>query len=532
MRTLLRDFRDFFVSLKLTVVLLLLGIVLVFWATLSQADLGVWGVQQKFFHSLFVLQRFGSSDIPVPVFPGGYLIGGFLLVNLVAAHVYRFRFTWKKTGILLAHAGLILLLVGELLSGLLQQDFYMRLPEGETKNYSESHRLVELALTDTSDPKTDEVVVIPDSVLATGEPVQFPKLPFRVVVTSYFPNAAVRPRTAQDPALATHGFGLNFAPIPLPISYSDDQPNVPAATVELIGPSGSLGSWLVTTGIREEGRLQELPPQHFTGPEGHPWKIALRPMRKYHPFSISLLKFSHDVYPGTDIPKNFSSRIRLQTSDGREDREVLIYMNNPLRYGGLTFYQSGYEGEHTTILQVVRNPSWLMPYIACLMIAIGLIVQFGIHLVGFVTKRRPAGSDRPAATAPDPTASAPLAPEPAWTTWVTVVAAVLAVAGIAMSVLPPKNPTAFDTVTFGRLPVLANGRIKPLDTVARSTLLQLQHHATVVQPGQDRRLTPAEWLLDAMFRPEVADTYQVFRIVNSEVLSLFDLKPTDGRDGK
>ena len=58
-----------FASLKLTVVLLVLGMVLVFWATLGQADLGVWGVQHKFFHSLFVLQKFGNSDVPVPVFP-------------------------------------------------------------------------------------------------------------------------------------------------------------------------------------------------------------------------------------------------------------------------------------------------------------------------------------------------------------------------------------------------------------------------------------------------------------------------------
>ena len=52
------------------------------------------------------------------------------------------------------------------------------------------------------------------------------------------------------------------------------------------------------------------------------------------PFSLQLLKFHHDIYPGTDIPKNFSSRVRLQSLDTGENREVLIYMNNPLRYAG------------------------------------------------------------------------------------------------------------------------------------------------------------------------------------------------------
>jgi hypothetical protein len=385
MNTVVRDLRNFFVSLKLTVTLLAFGMLLVFAATLSQVDLGIWAVQQKFFHSFLAVWHVGPLFIPLP---GGYLVGGLLLINLISAHVYRFKFAWRKTGILLTHVGLILLLIGELLSGLWQQEFNMRITEGETKNYAESNRLNELAIIDVTNPKTDDVVTIPEDFLGRGEEVSYPKLPFRVVTKAYYPNAAVRPRQADDPAIATHGFGLNFAPMPLPFSYSDDSPNLPAAAIELIGPKGPFGSWLVTTGIRQEGRIQPLPPQHFTDPSGRSWKIALRARRVYEPFSLTLSKFSHDVYPGTDIPKNFSSRLRLRTADGTEDRDVLIYMNNPLRYAGLTFYQSGYEGEHTTILQVVRNPSWRLPYISCAMIALGLVIQFGIHLVGFIGKRR------------------------------------------------------------------------------------------------------------------------------------------------
>jgi ABC-type transport system involved in cytochrome c biogenesis permease subunit len=552
MNSLLREFRDFFVSLKLTVVLLALSITLVFWATLGQADLGVWGVQQKFFHSLFVLEHFRGSDIPIPVFPGGYFIGGLLLINLLAAHIYRFRLAWKKTGIILAHTGLILLLVGELLSGLLQQDYNMRLAEGETKNYSESPRFVELALTDTTDPKFDDVVVIPEAVLARGAPIQHPKLPFRVVVNEYFPNARVRPRDATDQQIATHGFGLNFAPIPIPFSYDEAQPNLPAAVIELVGPGGSLGSWLVTTALLQEGRLMPLAPQHFSDANGHSWKISLRPKRAYHPFSVSLLKFSHDVYSGTDIPKNFSSRVRLQAPATGDDREVLIYMNNPLRYGGLTFYQSGYEGEHTTILQVVRNPSWLMPYIACLMIVGGLVVQFGIHLGGFIQRQRQPGRASRSTNAGGSGDSASTS-EPAWLRWASVATIAVGFASLGASLSTPKNPATFNVVDFGKLPVLANGRIKPLDTVARTSLLQLQHHDSVPTPDHRaptmsewwhratggaplpraaRRLTATEWLLDVSFRPEVADTYQIFRIVTPDVLTLFDLTPADGRNGK
>ncbi len=374
-----RQFRDFFVSLKLTVVLLAFGMVLVFAATLDQVNLGVWAVQEKYFRSFFVMMKAG--EIPIPVFPGGYFIGGLLLINLTAAHVYRFKFEWRKAGIQLTHAGLILLLVGELLSGLWQEDFSMRIDEGETKNYAESYRQNELAITDISDPKFDEVVAIPESFLARGDEIQNAKLPFRVVVKAYYPNAALIQRSADSPPnLATAGFGRNVAAMPQPLTYKQDERNTPAAFIELVGPSGSLGTWLVST--------QAPFPQQFDA-AGKTWKIALRPERAYKPFSLTLKKFNHDVYAGTDIPKNFSSQLHLATPDGRDDRDVLIYMNNPLRYAGLTFYQASFDNnDHTTILQVVRNPSWQLPYIACIVMTLGLVWQFGIHLVGFIGKRR------------------------------------------------------------------------------------------------------------------------------------------------
>jgi hypothetical protein len=108
---------------------------------------------------------------------------------------------------------------------------------------------------------------------------------------------------------------------------------------------------------------------------------------------------------------------------------------------------------------------------------------------------------------------------------------VLAVAFIGNSLRAPRNPAAPDIQGFGRLPVLVNGRIKPLDTVARSSLLQLQGRQTVTTPDK-RRLQPIEWLLDVAFRPELADSYQHFEIVHPDVLAIFDLKMQDGQGEK
>jgi hypothetical protein len=377
----IKQFRDLFVSLRLTVFLLALSIVLIFWATLGQVDLGVWGVQQKFFHAFVVFVKVGS--LQVPVFPGGYTIGGLLLINLLSAHIYRFRMGWKKSGIWIAHAGLILLLVGELVSGIVQKEFHMRLDEGETRNYSESGRLNELAVIDATDPGFDEVVAIPESLLAHGTVVQNAKLPFRVVPRAYFPNAEVQMRAqapGAPPSLATVGMGTMVAVTPLDLTYKEDERNAPACYVELVGPDGSLGTYLVSVLLGN--------PQKFDF-AGRTWKLVMRPVRNYQPYSITLEKFSHDIYPGTDIPKNFSSKVRITPPEGGAGREVLIYMNNPLRYAGLTYYQQGFEGEHTTILEVVRNPSWLVPYISCGAITLGLLIQFLMHLVGFVRRRRP-----------------------------------------------------------------------------------------------------------------------------------------------
>lgn len=377
------SFVKFFTSLRVTVALLALSIVLIFVATLDQVNLGIWAVLEKYFRTFFVFWE--VKGIPVPVFPGGYFLGGLLLINLVASHVYHFKFTLKKSGIFLTHAGLIVLLVGELLTGLWQEEYQLRLEEGQTRNYSESFRKNELVVIDATDPEWDQVVAIPEERVRDRRPIQHERLPFRVVTRAYYPNAVVQTREQlgenASPPPATRDVGSRLALIPLPLTYKENERNLPAAVVELIGPNNvSLGTWLVSNMLK---------PQEFSY-DGKTWQLAMRLERRYKPYSLTLLEVRHDVYPGTEIPKNFSSRVRLQSEDGHENREALIYMNNPLRHGGMTFYQYQMDAaNHYTVLQVVKNPSWVLPYIACIMMGLGLIIQFGIHLIRFITKRAP-----------------------------------------------------------------------------------------------------------------------------------------------
>ncbi len=102
---------------------------------------------------------------------------------------------------------------------------------------------------------------------------------------------------------------------------------------------------------------------------------------------------------------------------------------------------------------------------------------------------------------------------------------------LASTLRPEKNPTDFDLAGFGRVPVLVNGRIKPLDTVARTSLLTLQGRQRVSTPEISKPFvaSPIEWLADVFFHPAEADTYPTIRIDSPEVLNLLELEEKDTR---
>jgi cytochrome c biogenesis protein ResB len=122
--------------------------------------------------------------------------------------------------------------------------------------------------------------------------------------------------------------------------------------------------------------------------DGRAYDLVLRFARTYKPYRVKLIEFRHDTYVGTDKPKNFSSLIHLTDESKGVDRTVKIWMNNPLRYAGETFYQSSFEpGKNLTILQVVRNDGWMIPYVACTIVAVGLSVHMVSKLAEFLRRR-------------------------------------------------------------------------------------------------------------------------------------------------
>ena len=367
-------------SLKLTVFCLGCAMILVFLGTLDQVNIGVYEAENRYFKSFLLYFTPPGTSLKIPWFPSGYLVGGVLLVNLIAAHLARFKLSWKKAGILVLHSGVILLLLGQLFTSLFQVESQMRLDQGETKNYSLSYYHDELAVIDTSAPDSDQVISIPDSQLYKGHKIGLPVDSLEVGINEYFPNSAL---LLPDQLPSSNDPHLQIGPMSVAVqrerTYKENERNMPAAAVSVSQGGKPVGSWSLAGGFPR--------PVSFAA-GGKNYQIVLRPKRFYKPFAIQLVQFSHDRYAGTDIPKNFSSRIRLLDPFRHEDRETLIYMNHPLRYQGMSFYQSGFDNnDTTTILQVVQNPSWLIPYISCALIALGMVLQFGMHLARFVRRR-------------------------------------------------------------------------------------------------------------------------------------------------
>jgi hypothetical protein len=389
-------------SLKLTVALLAASLVLIFIGTLAQVHEGLYNAQVRYFKSWFIVGvTLFSTKMPWLILPGGYTIGALLLANLTVAHFTRFKWTWRKSGIFMTHLGLILLLLGQLGTDLLSTESAMRLEEGETKNYSEDFHANELVFINKSLPNGDEVIAIPEKFIAAKQPITHAQLPFTVKVKEYWPNSYLTnfgPFIAESLAKegfirnsADQGIGPKVMVLPMPVVTAMDSRNIPSAVIEVSAGGAAKGSWLVSS---QTGAKQTI--EH----DGKTWELALRFQRHYKPYSFTLLDFTHERYPGTDLPKDFRSRVRVMNPSKNEEREVEIFMNNPLRYDGLAFYQASFEpGDKVTILQVVKNPGWLTPYFACLLVGLGLTVQFGIHLAGFVQKRMSPATAAPEAKA-------------------------------------------------------------------------------------------------------------------------------------
>jgi ABC-type transport system involved in cytochrome c biogenesis permease subunit len=525
-------------SLRLTVALFALSIILVFAGTLAQVDAGIWTVVDGYFRSFYVwipLQIFLPRTVNFGggfPFPGGWLLGSLLLANLLAAHAVRFKLSWKRSGIIILHSGLIIMMVSELVTGLFAVEGSMLIYEGKSSNYVTHPRETELAIVVEGTGDTAEVTVLPMALLRGGGRIKDDGLPFDVEVVQYMVNSRLYKQNIGSEFLPSDFASLPVVPARInnrataglgsKLYVATDQRETggmeqnkedqPAAYVRFLDKKTGkeLGTYLFAV-------LLEDTPQYVTV-DGKHYDVRLRLKRSYKPYTMHLMKFNHDLYVGTDKPKNFSSRVRLTDPAKNEDREVLIFMNNPLYYGGETFYQQSFlPGDHATILQVVKNPGWPMPYLSFVMVGLGLLIHFGIRLVGFLGATKTVAQKsivkRPRLILPG------------------CIAGGMAVVYLFITMLPPSD--ARDKMHLSeaaKLPVVEGGRVMPIDTVARNNLMVISGRQEFVDAKGNSQ--PAiKWLLDVLTsggKDGPALHHKVFRIENDQVLALLKLEARPG----
>lgn len=393
-------------DLRITLTLLSLSMVLIFVATLEQVRVGIRGAQAEFFESLYGIWHYPEqfwggellNPLPLPI-PGGYLLGGLLILNLIAAFITRFQWTGKKMGIQLIHLGIIMLLVGQLVTQAMQEESRMQINKGESKSYLERFHGVELAFIDVTNPDTELVVALPQDLLEQGTTHYSKDLPFKVRILEFGPNCefnALPPAKQPSGLTAQVNRGViqtvNLEILPKSEDFSSEGMNFGYVIFELLDGSESMGTWAAISHPAGNHWWAQINPKmgdlafQPIRQDGRLWGVTLRPEREYLPYSIELLGIANEFYQGTEIPFNFESEILLKT-EGDQSRRALVYMNTPLRHAGKTFYQYQMnKSADYTVFQVVRNPSWLVPYIACILVSLGLLWQFSFHLARFLNK--------------------------------------------------------------------------------------------------------------------------------------------------
>ena len=321
--------------------------------------------------------------------------------------------------------------------------------------------------------------LLEDNVGAAAR-IEHAELPFTIQVLRWLPNSPIRAAPGRR-AEPRHRRQRPAAASP---TKSAARPASTASRASIFPPPTSSCSPKIAAS--RSARIlfgPELTPQTVEV-DGKTFDVALRHKRIYYPYTLTLKDFRFDRYTGTNTPKNYSSLVQLQDPAHNVDREVPIWMNNPLRYAGTTFYQADWDKrtEQGTVLQVVKNPGWMTPYVACMLVVTGMLAHFGVVLARFLraarhSPRRAGFSPRAGTHAQASTFALLALPRPGRRSSSPATSA----AKPACRIAPPSEMQVYE---FGKLPLAYQGRIKPYDTVARNTLQILSGRQEVIGKRQ------------------------------------------------
>ena len=336
-----------FYTLPWLMVLLIIG-------TIAQKDIGIYAAHELYFSSWILWLGF----IPLP---GGYPTLAAISLCLLAKFLFFSPWHAKKAGIYITHFGILVLMIGGLLTAMTQREGFIMLREGmEASQISDYHTRALIIQRDGQDWQT-----IPFTDIASQQP--FPvSLPFDIEVLETCQNC--KPNMTENPD-GRKGFAQKVELLPIE-NEKENEANLSGFTFSVSNvPDDQSGVYIA---------VEEIPIYPSITKDGVEYSFIMGRSVSELPFSIALNNFEKEYHPGTNMAKSYVSEVTI--TDNGVEWDSTIQMNQPLRYKGYTFYQSSFairpDGEFS-ILSVVQNKGRVFPYIASAIIFIGLL----LHLI-------------------------------------------------------------------------------------------------------------------------------------------------------
>lgn len=474
------------------------------------------------------------------------------LVLLVGLH-FLFK---RKAGVVLLHAGLLLLLGNEIWVVLTHVEQRVSGLEGDSISYAYDIRDVEMAVIQRQG-ENDRIVTVPSAKLRESEqnPEQWLSLPgtgLQFRVQKFLQNSKIVATTADNPATAGVGQSIQAEPVALVSGVGQGDVNMASAYVQFRNTSEQmLGTYLVSQANDfYSGPMFDLPNVVRDG--DNQFFATLWFTRHYKPYSVKIRDVQSKNYPGTEIPQWYATEFTIEDRETGFAGDQMVWMNNPLRYRNETFYQSGYSkdpqsGIETTTLQVVLNRGWMIPYLCCAMVGIGLMAQFLPAMLGYLEKSQrnsvlatesSHGMSEPTSVVRSGAAGGTGLPTTrerggSGSQWLSTLAAIL-VGIVFVGWGMPKRIAVGDLRLEGvaTLPISYKGRIQPFDSLAQTMLRKssgLEAARSSEETWMGKRKYPAtRWLTGLLFDSSSDVNFEVFRIDNRQVLDAMGLPHRTG----
>lgn len=369
---------------EIAIICLVLLLLLTFFGTLEQKTYGLFQTSRKYFDmdAFFLLPEIPLSDgrtwtLPLPL-PGTYWVSVVLFINMFCGGIIRARKGWKTIGVLIAHSGILFMLVAGFVSSLEKEEGVMMVYEGEHSDYARSYHEPTIEVFDYDNNERGKPWVLPPEPLKKLENggklnVVLPALPFSLEVSGYLPAAemvSAGPTEARDKASepVVDGFFLRETK-----RNPEEEMNLQGCYVRVLDKAGKEVQRLVLW-------VGNSSPVSFTV-DGKRYGMVMPRKIWPMPFVVELHKSVGEYWPGTRKAAHFQSDITKVADGHREDYSIV--MNKPMRHEGFTLFQARWDKPQNRAFSgfaIVSNPSDQWPKYSLYVVTFGLLVHFCLML--------------------------------------------------------------------------------------------------------------------------------------------------------